>query len=175
MSDIDDKSNDVSIHDNETHDAVTTENISGKRGLHTYLINPDLSVSSGAKIRYSELAKNVSLTQGSYQTIFSTTDAGLIYSVILLFKLSDVDIKISLDSTAIVNGINIDDIKNNYSLNSDTGTVVQLPKFIYSYGNRGILFEFPAPANFTSTFLVEAKSNVSSNEIERGLVIRTIN
>ncbi len=171
MADIDDKSSDVSIHDEATHDPVTTTVVGSKRGLDINVTNQDLIVGPGTSIRYDEMTNDQTIGT-TYSNVYNSTTAGKVFSIYMRLEDINFDIKIIVDGTTIVDGINVADLKNNYKM--DSGAFSQLPRFLYIIdGGKGVAFEFPNAAIFSTSFTIQLKHSTGSKNLVRGLVVRS--
>lgn len=178
MADINDPSNDVSLHDETTHDAVTTTKTGTapeeKTNLDVYIQNPSLTLESGAKIRYDEMSNNQAIANGSYTTVYTNTTPGKVYTIYMSVNNSGVDLRVIIDGTNIIDGINLDDLNSNYGLAIDSYN--QLPRGLYVSNNgRAISIEFPEAASYGTSLVVALRGTAANRELVRGLVIRAEN
>jgi len=160
---------------NSPHDIADVNNLGTPgKALAVDIITPGLAISTGDNLRYDEMTNNQAVAVGpAYTNIYTVATAGKVFSVYMRVDNRNTDLRITVDSTVILDGINFDELLNNYEL--DVGAYNQLPRFLTTANNgRIISIEFPSPALFNTEFKVELRGVGSAKQLNRGLVVRSI-
>ena len=95
---------------------VTTKDESEEYGAGTRSL--DVNVRSGIvqvkltgeNLRYEEMTKDQSLTNGSYVTLYENTSTGKIIWARCVFDSNDIDFKVTVDTNVIVDGLYLDEL-----------------------------------------------------------------
>lgn len=166
-----------------TGQIITTTSTGAKLGLDVNVLGGNMvGIGVGYQLRYDKMINDQNLIKDSYVTVYSTSVPGKIHSLAIKLKNNDVDVRLTVDSVSVMNGINCYDIYANFGLDSgDVGGLFstkgpsQVPRFIYTYEQgKGFILEFPGALIFNTSFVVELKSYVSSNKLNRGIIVRSI-
>lgn len=137
--------------------------------IETPGINP-----AGATIVYDKYTENQTIANGSWTTVYNLSSSGKLYYTILVFDTSNIDIRVTIDGTIIMNDFNLNELGTDYRLEADN-TAPMLPPWIYTWDtNRAVALQFgQLGSKFDSSLKIEARAYLNNKELTRGLVVRS--
>jgi hypothetical protein len=119
------------------------------------------------KLRYAKITANQSLTNGSYVTVYTYSGSGVVFGFYLELTATDADIKVSVDSEVIIDGINTGDLPQ--------GTSHHEPSvFFWATNNQKYInFKPPHGIQYASQVKIEVKVGANNKKAVFGYVTLT--
>jgi len=172
-------------------DPARVARVSESGDVHVYVSNDPLPISgdvniisgivqvqyTGSNLKFDDTDKDYELTNGSYVTIYNHPVSGEVSEKLmharLVFDSNDIDVKVTVDSTILMNDDSLYELYRDYRLdgiayNSLCGPIIKTDE----QGRVLDLNFHPDGIKFYSLFKIEAKANRDSVYLERGRVTR---
>jgi hypothetical protein len=131
---------------------------------------------TGENLRYEEITKNQSLTNGSYITIYEHTTSTGSQKIIwtrCVFNNNDINIRVTVDSNIVMDNFYLDELYRDYEIDTSFPGVEGLDFIHTEKQGKVLVLNFPGGMEFTDYFKIEAKANQTNLEMTRGLVVRS--
>jgi hypothetical protein len=160
------------VKDGEGNVITSTALTGGKRALDVNVTGTVSQQISGISLLYDLMTINQALTNGSYKAVYNLNGSGIIRKAHLMFSSTNINIRLTVDGTVILNGLLLSEAWVDYKL---TPTDVPYTNFInlFNTGN-GIVFDYGySGLSYSSNFKIEAKANSGNLRLNRGLAVRT--
>ena len=167
MSDLNDRTQNVSIHDDTTDDAVTTTVDGSKRRLD--VSTPNETNPTLYKLETDYDATGVTVTSTDTE-IFSFTGAGIIDFIALAGSAATYEVIITVDGEEKIR-ITVADIGSNLGLSAIGGG--NLPIWVET-ANKNFRFNPNSGLGFSSSFTIEARATGSNVNIAHLIIFREL-
>jgi len=131
---------------------------------------------TGENLRYEEMTKDQALTNGAYVTIYeisTSTGAQKIIWTRNIFNNNNVNIKVTVDDSVIINDFYLDELYRDYEMDTSLPGVTELDFIHTEKQGRVLVLNFPGGMEFEDYFKIEAKANQTNLKMQRGLVVRS--
>jgi hypothetical protein len=131
---------------------------------------------TGSNLKLDELTKDDLLTNGSYDTVYNHIASGEVQKIIqarLIFDSNNIDVKVTTDSSIIINELSLDELYREYKLDTSLNDITEGSVIRTEDQGRVLMLNFhPDGLKYTDFFKIEAKANQTNIYLNRGKVTR---